>query len=101
MSPRGIVLARRRERLVQRSGLLRRRVDRELRAMQPALTWMDRIQEGLSWLRSNPLLALTGSAAFAASRPRRLVGWGLRAWSAWKLWQQLRDNGRAPPTRPR
>jgi hypothetical protein len=93
MNERGMLLARRRERLVQRSAHLRGAVVTELQALQPALSWVDRIQDACLWLRANPLVAAAGVAAVAVWRPRRVLGWGLRAWSAWKLVQGVRAPG--------
>ncbi len=90
MNPRAVLLARRRERLVLRSRLLRRQIARELDAVQPALTWVDRLQDALIWLRGNPLAAAAGSLLLAVWRPRRAAGFGMRLWSAWKFVQGLR-----------
>jgi YqjK-like protein len=100
MNARGMLLARRRERLVRRSAHLRDATAAELRALQPALSWADRIQDAWLWLRANPLAAAAGVAALAVWRPRRVLGWGLRAWSAWKLVQRVRAPGPAPGRRP-
>lgn len=93
MNERGTLLARRRERLVRRSADLRGTVATELQALQPALSWVDRIQDVWLWLRANPLAAAAGVAALAVWRPRRALGWGVRAWSAWKLVQRVRAPG--------
>ncbi len=90
MSGRGMLLARRRERLVRRSAHLRGQVVAELQALQPALSWVDRIQDACLWLRAHPLATAAGVAAVAVWRPRRVLGWSLRAWSAWKLVQRVR-----------
>jgi hypothetical protein len=90
MNERGMLLARRRERLVRRSAHLRGAVVTELQALQPALSWADRIQDAWLWLRANPLAAAAGVVAVAVWRPRRALRWGLRAWSAWKLVQRVR-----------
>jgi hypothetical protein len=95
MNERGMLLARRRERLVRRSAHLRGKVATELQALQPALSWADRIQDAWLWLRANPLVAAAGVAALAVWRPRRALGWGLRAWSTWKLVQSVRAPGQA------
>lgn len=95
MNERGMLLARRRERLVRRSAHLRGAVVTELQALQPALSWVDRIQDAWLWLRANPLAAAAGVAALAVWRPRRALGWGLRAWSAWKLVRRVRAPGPA------
>lgn len=93
MNARGMLLARQRERLVRRSAHLRDAVATELQALQPALSWADRIQDAWLWLRANPLVAVAGVAAVALWRPRRALDWGLRAWSAWKLVQGVRAPG--------
>jgi hypothetical protein len=100
MNERGMLLARRRERLVRRSAHLRGAVVTELQALQPALSWVDRIQDAWLWLRANPLAAAAGVAALAVWRPRRVLGWGLRAWSAWKLVQRVRAPGPASGRQP-
>lgn len=100
MNPRAAVLAMRRERLVLRSQQLRQQITSELQAVQPALTWVDRLQDALLWLRGNPLIATAGSLLLAAWRPRRAASFGMRLWSAWKFVQGLRGvGGTSPPTR--
>jgi hypothetical protein len=84
------LLARRRERLVLRSRLLRRQITQELHAVQPALTWVDRLQDATLWLRGNPVIAAAGSLLLAVWRPRRAASFGMRLWSAWKFVQGLR-----------
>jgi len=36
-------------------------------------------------LRARPLLAAAGIALLAAWRPRRALGWALKAWSLWRM----------------
>ena len=90
MNPRALLLAQRRERLVLRSRVLRRQIAQELQAVQPALTWVDRLQDAVLWLRGNPLVAAAGSVLLAVWRPRRAASFGMRLWSAWKFVQGLR-----------
>lgn len=90
MNPRALLLAQRRERLVLRSRVLRRQITQELQAVQPALTWVDRLQDAVLWLRGNPLVAAAGSVLLAVWRPRRAASFGMRLWSAWKFVQGLR-----------
>lgn len=90
MNPRAVVLATRRERLVLRSQQLRRQITVELEAVQPAMTWVDRVQDALLWLRGNPFIATAGSLLLAVWRPRRAASFGMRLWSAWKFVQGLR-----------
>ncbi|MDM7941167.1 MAG: YqjK family protein [Hydrogenophaga sp.] len=88
-------LARRRELLVLRSARLRQQVRGQLRVVQPALLWADRLQDAWYWLRANPLAVAAGVLALAAWRPRRSLGLALRFWSAWKLFQRARSVGSA------
>lgn len=85
------LLARRRERLVLRSARLRGQLATELQTLQPALAWADRVQDAWLWLRAHPLAVAAGALTLVVWRPRRLLGLGLRAWSAWKLMQRLRS----------
>lgn len=90
MNTRAIVLARRREALLRRSNLLRRRMRHDAMALQPALVWMDRVHDGVMWLRNNPLVALAGGLGLAVSRPQRWLGLGMRAWSMWQTFKRVR-----------
>ena len=89
-SGRAEVLARRRERLVLRSSLLRDLMVDDLQGVQPALSWIDRIQDGWLWLRTNPMAAFALPVVLSVFRPRRAAGLGMRLWSAWKLVQGFR-----------
>ena len=93
MNPRAAQLALRRERLVQRSAQLRRRAVWHLQDVQPALTWIDRLQDAWIWLRGNPFAAAAGTLLLSAWRPRRAASLGMRLWSAWKLVQSVRGQG--------
>lgn len=85
MNLRARVLARRRERLVQRSTALRRHAEVEVVGLQGIFTWVDRAQDAWHWLRANPLAVAGTVGALALWRPRRALGLGLRAWSMWRL----------------
>lgn len=98
MNPRAELLARRRERLVLRSRLLRRQLTREVQAVQPALGWVDRAQDAWIWLRTNPLVGLAAPMLLALWRPRRTMGLGMRLWSVWKLVQGWRASQSPPPS---
>lgn len=83
-------LLERRMALVQRSGALRERLEREAEGLRPVFSTADRLQDAWHWLRANPLAVAAGVAALAAWRPRRAWRLGWRAWSAWKLLQRVR-----------
>lgn len=92
-TPRAIELARRRVALQLRSGELRRRGQAHLLALQPALTWIDRVHGAWLWVRTRPpewmwpLAAVTG--LWVARRPSRLLSAPWRLWSLWRLWLRL------------
>ncbi len=86
-------LARRRQLLVHRSGQLRAHVVDQMRVVQPALVWADRLQDAWIWLRANPLAVAGGVLAVAVWRPRRSLGLVLRLWSGWRLLQRARSVG--------
>jgi hypothetical protein len=89
MNPRAQVLARRRERLVQRSTMLRKQAEFEVLGLQRKFIWIDRLQDAWLWLRANPLAVAGSVGALALWRPRRVLGLGLRAWSVWRLARRL------------
>jgi len=99
LNPRAVQLALRRERLVNRSAQLRRRAGWHLQDVQPALTWIDRLQDAVIWLRGNPFAAAAGTLLLSAWRPQRAASLGARLWSAWKLVQRVRGQGTAPTRR--
>lgn len=82
-----------------RSAQLRRRAAWNLQDVQPALTWLDRLQDAVIWLRGNPFAAAAGTLLLSIWRPRRAASLGMRLWSAWKLVQSVRGQGTAPPRR--
>jgi hypothetical protein len=97
VNPRAALLALKRERLVLRSRQLRGQITAELQVVQPAMKWVDRVQDALVWLRGNPLAAAAGSLLLAVWRPKRAASFGMRAWSAWKFVQRLRGSGSNSP----
>ena len=61
-----------------------------MKALHPALSWVDRLQDAWIWLRSNPVPVLGGLLGLVAWRPRRAFALVWRAWSVWRLLQRLR-----------
>ena len=84
---------------MQRSSQLRRRAVWNLQDVQPVLSWIDRLQDAVIWLRGNPFAAAAGTLLLSIWRPRRAASLGMRLWSAWKLVQSVRGQGTAPPRR--
>ena len=84
-------LARKRQRLQQRSAVLRERLAHQAQSLQPILSLADQAREAGRWLRAHPALVAGVAAAFVVLRPRRLLRWGLRAWTGWRLLGRARS----------
>lgn len=86
-------LLARRDQLRLRSALLREQIAQRAQVLRPALRLADRARAGAGWASRHPAwLALAGGAALAAlaTRPKRALTLGLRAWSAWQVLQRVR-----------
>lgn len=82
-------LALRQQLLVLRSAELRAALGAELETWQTRLSWIERLQQGVVWLRAHPEWPAGVLVAAVVLRPRRALRWGLRLWSGWRLWRQL------------
>ena len=86
-------LALRRRGLVVRSTLLRTEAVAHVAELQPALGWVDRLQDSWIWIRQRPPELVLPVAAVATvwvlRKPSRLWRLSWRAWSAWRLWQRV------------
>lgn len=97
------LLVARCEALQARNAVLRSQLAEHSHVLQAPLALADRVLSGLRWLRAHPQWLLAGAATLLILRPRR--GWrlGLRLWSGWRVWQQLRrwqvQAGLLPPER--
>lgn len=85
MNPRSRDLAARRQRLQQRSAVLRERLAHQSQQLQPALGLAEQARDAGRWLRAHPAWVAALVAAIVVARPRRLLRWGLRAWAGWRL----------------
>lgn len=87
-------LVERRARLLARSAELRERIAQGSQALRPAARMADgaasRAREQMR--KHGPLLLLAGAALAGAAltRPRLLLGLGLRVWSGWQIYQRVR-----------
>lgn len=90
-------LVERRARLLARSAELRERIAQGSQALRPAARMADGAANLASRAREQmrkhgPLLLLAGAALAGAAltRPRLLLGLGLRVWSGWQIYQRVR-----------
>lgn len=84
-----LALARRQQRLLFRSAELRHRWSGAAAAFRPPLATADRVVDAGRWVQAHPEAVLAGSLVLLVMRPRRALRWGLKLWSAWRLWQRV------------
>ncbi|MDP2869174.1 YqjK family protein [Methyloversatilis sp.] len=82
-------LALARERLLERSRLLRGIAVEQSAALSPALRFGDTVRDGVRWVRVHPEVIAAAAVALFLLRPRRVWRWGLRLWGGWRLLQQM------------
>lgn len=90
MNPQRMRLALARERLLERSRLLRGIAVEQSAALSPALRFGDSVRDGVQWVRLHPEVIAAAAVGIFLLRPRRVWRWGLRLWGGWRLLQQVR-----------
>ena len=84
-----LLLARRQELMVE-SAILREHLANHAQGLKRPLRIADSVVEACRWVRLNPLWPAVAVGLFVVLRPRLVVGWGLRALGAWRLWKRIR-----------
>ena len=82
-------LAHRRQQLLSRNAVLRRRLGQDAQALRAPLALADQVRNGWRWLQANPQWLGLGALALMVWRPRRVLRLGGRLWAGWRLWQRL------------
>lgn len=81
-------LALKKQRLRFQSALLRDRWEAQAGNVRPLLAGIDRVGQGLGWVRRHPTALLATGVALLVARPRATLRWARRAFVAWQLWQR-------------
>lgn len=89
MTQRRMGLALARERLIERSRVLRNVAVEQSAALVPALRAGDQLRAAVDWIRGHPGIIAGAVVGLAVVRPRRALRWGIRLWGGWRLIQQL------------
>ena len=84
-----IEIARRKERLIARTGLQRVAIGANFRQLAGPIGVVDRGLEFVRFLRGHPLLVTALIAAVVAFRRRGLVTLAGRALSVWRIWRSV------------
>ena len=87
----------RRQQLLRQSSELRDRLQAHSAGLVPVLRGADRAWAAGIWLREHPLLPLAAVLLLALRRPRGVLRWARRGWSAWQLWRRVRAAWRRAP----
>lgn len=90
MSDKQLELQIRRNQLVMRSQALREQLGGQSQALQSPLALADRVRHAIQWLGAHPAWLAGLVAVPVIVRPRRALGWGIKLWGAWRVWQELR-----------
>ena len=88
----------RRDQLKMRSEYLRHQLSFQSVGAQPAFRAVDRVDQGLDWVKAHPgLVGVTGAVLLGAvaARPRAFMRLGTRALAAWQLVQRAQPLVRA------
>jgi hypothetical protein len=55
----------------------------------------DAVRGRIRWMVAHPQWIVAAAALPVLVRPRRALGWALKLWWGWRLWQRLRPPRRA------
>ncbi len=92
MLAREVLLAERRRVLSARADVLRAESARLLEGFAPVFGAADKATAAVGWARRYaPLIVGAMSLVLALRRPKRIVGFVGRAWSAWQLYRRARE----------
>ncbi len=83
-------LQQRRRVLLAHSRALRIHIALDAQPLKRPLALADQVHAGARWLAAHPQWPAAGVVLLAALRPRKAIGWALRAWGGWRLWRQVR-----------
>jgi hypothetical protein len=88
---------RRRERLLQRSGLLRAQWSQQVQVLRAPLGLADQARAGAQWLMQHPEWPLGVAALIFVLRPGRTLRWATYAWQGYGLYRRVQQVLKRPP----
>ncbi len=90
-----LALALKRQRLQLKSAMLREQWLDHASGLQPLCHGVDRVGDGLRWLRGHPqavmTTGITAGVALLVARPRALLRWARRGIVVWRAWRTGRN----------
>ncbi len=91
MKDKLILLAQRRERLIEQSAAQRMVLAQNVEPWRTPLALADQGLAALRFVRRHPAWIIGGGALLAALRPGLVWKWLPRGWAAWQIVHKLRD----------
>ena len=76
--------------LMQRSTLLRERLEHQSGVLIKPLWVLDQGKLGLQWLSAHPIWPGAALFVVALLKPRRSLAWGQRIWRVWKTYRTVK-----------
>ena len=80
----------RQQMLVQKSTVLRERLQHQSVVLIKPLWVLDQGKLGLQWLSAHPIWPSAALLVVALLKPRRSLAWGRRIWSVWKTYRTVK-----------
>ncbi len=88
---RAIELALKKQRLQFESAALRQALSKDAAGMAPVIHAIDRVRNGLNWLRARPQIVAGVSVTLLVARPRAVFRWARRAYFAFRTLRGLKN----------
>jgi hypothetical protein len=90
VNPKLVALALRKQRLQLRAEQQRAELLAGLGAIDDVLNQVDRLRDGVEWLRRHAPVVATIGLLLLVLRPRFTMRWIKRGWLGWQLYRRLR-----------
>jgi hypothetical protein len=91
MNADGLALALKKQRLQLKSATLREQWIGHAAGFQPLCNGVDRVGDGVRWLRGHPQALIATGVALLVARPRVMLRWARRGFVAWQAWRKGKD----------
>lgn len=91
MNPRLLEIALRKQRLQFRAEQQRQELSAGLAVVDGVLDKVDRLREGVDWLRQHAPIVSTFALVLLLLRPRFTLRWARRGWLGWQLYRRIKS----------
>lgn len=91
MNPKLVALALRKQRLQLRAEQQRVELRAGMATVDGILDQVDRLRDGVAWLRNHAPLVSTIALLLLVARPRFTLRWIKRGWRGWRLYRRARS----------